>query len=493
MRRAFRWIAPCLLAAPVAADVLVLVDGRVVEERELARAEGGIEVRFPSGTVLVPDALVHLALIEGEPDPAPRDDAEREKYAKGLVPLEGEWVPRKRRDELLARRVAARKAEIADNLAHCEWKDRRRAETKNFRFEYTVPQHVFEGYRDRMEAYYQVFAKEWRIKPPEAGKLSVCFYASPKEFYRTSGADYGVLAYFRFVEPYDLNLFYERLDPTLTEQVLYHEANHYLQKLIDETFSYPHWPGEALAEFYGASLWDPAKQKLTVGLLQEGRLAEIQDDIARGEWMGLGRLIGEELYEHYTWGWSLVYFLMNDPRHQDAFKRFFLGLAGGRDVKRTPMAFGLMTVEPPDVATAFRKYLRVESAKAFAELERDWHRHVEEQLGALSTRGLELAAVKALSTGRKLRAKRLFEEAIAAGSKNPQLFHKYALLLEKDERGKALEMARRTVELDPLTGSYWFALGHLLEKQDRAEAERLKKLAREIDPELGTDSIAWDF
>jgi tetratricopeptide (TPR) repeat protein len=345
-----------------------------------------------------------------------------------------------------------------------------------------------------MEAYYTIFAKDWKIRPSKLGKLSVCFYGTPKEFYRTSGAGYGVLAYFRFVEPYELNLYYERLDETLTEQVLYHEANHYLQKLIDESFSYPHWPGEALAEYYGASLWDPEKKKLTVGLLQEGRLAEVQDDIARGERMGLDKLLSEDMYEHYTWGWTLVYYLMNEPKHQAAFKRFFVGLANGKDVRRSPMAFGLSTVEPKDVAEALRKYLGIQGDKEWRALETDWHRYIDEKmLTGTSKRGLEKAALKALSTGRKLRAKRLFEEAIAAGSLEPQLYHKYAQLLERDDRTKAIEMGKKAVELAPLTGAYWFALGHAFEDKDKAEAERLKKLVVEIDPELDEDSFTWDF
>jgi len=474
-------------------DVLLLTDGRIVQEHALERAEDGIRVTFDSGTVLVPQAIVHLALIEGEPDPEPRDEDERQKYADGLVPYEGDWIPRRRRDDLVARRAAAKKAEIEDNLAHREWKDRRKDESKNFRFEYTVPQHVFENYEERMEAYYQVFAKDWKIRSPKQGKLNVCFYSSPKEFYRTSGAGYGVLAYFKFVEPYDLNLFYDRLDETLTEQVLYHEANHYLQKLIDEGFKYPHFPGESLAEYYGASLWDSDKRKLTVGLLQEGRLAEIQDDIAGGEWWGIQKLLSDDHYEHYTWGWALVYYLMNEPRHADNFKRFVVGLAKGKDVRRSTFGMGLSTVAPADLLEAFQKYLRLDDEKTRA-LERDWHRAIEEQmLPGLSTRGIEKAAFKALSTGRKIRAQRLFQEAVDGGSTNAQLYHKYAGLLEGDQDEQARAMARRATELDPLTGAYWYTLARLVRSSDKAESERLKALAREVDPEFDEGALSFSF
>jgi hypothetical protein len=493
LRALGRTLLACLaLAASVRADVLVLRDGQIFPDHELERAEGGVNVLFPSGKVLVPDALVHLVLLEGEPEPEPGGEEERAKLAKGLVPFEGNWISKKRRDELIAKRVAVRKAEVQDNLAHREWKDRRKVETKNFRFEYTVPQHVFEEYAERMEAYFQAFAKEWRLKPPKDGKPPVCFYSSQKEYYRTSGAPRGAVAYFKYGGGYELNSYYERLDPTYTEQVLFHEANHYLQKLINENFSYPHWPGEALAEYYGASRWDAQAKKLTVGLVQEGRLAEIQDDIAAGEWMPLLRILKDGQYEDYTWGWSLVHFLMNDARHAAAFKRFFLALANAQDVERTS-AGGFATVAPDDLVAAFRKYLGLRSDEQVSALERDWHRFVQETLLAnLSTRGLEMGAFKAMATDRKLRAKRLFQEAIEAGSTNAQLYHKYAQLLLSEDRPKAIENWHRAVELAPLTGSFWFALGGALEKSDPAEAKRLKSLAREIDPELDEGAFDWE-
>ena len=103
--------------------------------------------------------------------------------------------------------------------------------------------------------------------------------------------------------------------------------------------------------------------------------------------------------------------------------------------------------------------------------------------------GLEKGALAALRTDRKLRAKRMFQEAVEAGSTNAFLFHKYATLLCDDEPTKALELWRRAVELAPLTGGYWFALGCGLEGVDAAEATRLKTLAHEIDPELDEDAF----
>ena len=158
MRALYLALSCPLLAAPSVADVLVLKDGTIVQDRPLERSEGGVHVVYPSGKVLVPTELVHVLVVGGVESFQAATDEEREKAARGLVPFEGQWMPAKKRDQLLARRVAEQEAQVRDNLAHREWKDRRRAETRNFRFEYTVPQHVFEAYGERLEAYYQIFA-----------------------------------------------------------------------------------------------------------------------------------------------------------------------------------------------------------------------------------------------------------------------------------------------------------------------------------------------
>ena len=50
--------------------------------------------------------------------------------------------------------------------------------------------------------------------------------------------------------------------------------------LQDLEFSYPHFPGEAIAEYYGSSQYDAKTKKLTTGLILEGRLTEVKNDIA---------------------------------------------------------------------------------------------------------------------------------------------------------------------------------------------------------------------
>ena len=114
---------------------------------------------------------------------------------------------------------------------------------------------------DLFETYFKIFAKEWGVKRGRLGKLKVCFYHDEDYFRQVSGAGYGVLGYFRFVDPIELNVYNIRNDKQETLSVIFHEVNHYLVYLIDPKFDYSPWVNEGLAEYYGSSKWDPVKTK----------------------------------------------------------------------------------------------------------------------------------------------------------------------------------------------------------------------------------------
>ncbi|MCC6409548.1 MAG: hypothetical protein IT453_20485 [Planctomycetes bacterium] len=475
--------------APTAsADLLVLKDGRVIQDQKLARSDGGIAIQYANGDVLVPTALVEDVIIDGEATPPPATAEEQEMAGKGLVRWEGKWIPKKRRDELLAKRTAERKKEVEEIAAHREWAKRRTAKTKHFAFEYTVPQGVFENYAALMEAYFDAFVKDWGLQAPKnLGQLPVCLHIDYDAMVQVGGAGNGVLGYFRFVRPWDLNFFHDRTDPAFTEEVMFHETNHYLQKLLDLEFAMPHFPGESLAEYYGASHWDPVKKKLSTGLLLEGRLCELKLDLQRGEWIGLEQLVStDRMYEHYNWGWSLVYFLMKDPRYQKKFQKFVATLPSGKGIQREVMGVdNLKTVSGAEVWKTFKAELGLKDAAAVTALEKEWHEFVDKKLQLESYRGLETAARQASNNGQPIKAKRLFKEAIERGSTNPLTFHGYAELLARDgEHDQAIELWRKALAIDPLNAECYAAMGRsLLARGDKKEASRLRRLARDIDPD----------
>lgn len=471
------------------ADIVCLKDGRIVNGPSMKVTEGGINVLYENGAVFISSDLIMETIIEGESNFTPTSDFEKKQLEKGLVPFQGEWLTPEKRDRKIEKFLEERKAAIADEEAHRLWRNRRMEKTKHFEFEYTVPQHIFEKYRDLMESYYTSFARQWKVRQPkELGRLKVCFYVDREKFEQIGGAGRGAAGYFRFVPPMELNFYYDRIDPEFTEDVMFHETNHYLTKLINVDFMYPHFPGESLAEFYGASDYDPSTKKLSSGLSQEGRLIEIQSDLAAGKKMELRKLIETDaMYQHYNWGWSFVHFLMNHPKYQKKFQKFVIGLAKGKDVDRVRAGGNLETVRGIEILRIFKKYMGIKKQKDFDRLEIEWHSYLEECLQLASTRGKEKAAVAAVKSSppRKIRAARLFQEAIDEGSTNPLTYYHFAELLSDDgKHEEALKMWHRAIELDPLNPQYYARLGRAVaRKGSKEEGARLMKLAVEIDPD----------
>lgn len=468
------------------ADVLLLKDGRIIDGPKMEWAEKGVSIHFSNGDVFVPEALFEDAIIEGSARPyTPKDDNEKEKIEEGLVPFEGKWMKASRRDDLIKRKLEEKKALIEEIRQRSLWRNRWQEKTKHFEIESTAAPHITEYYRDMMEAYLTEFSKVWRVSQGRLGRLVVCFHGNREKFHQNSGAPGNALGYFRFVDPIELNFFYDRLDPRYSEEVMFHEVNHYLQYLIDPEFSMPHFPGEAIAEYYGASEFDPVKKKLTVGLMQEGRLAGMRNEIDAGKMLGLQKMLETaQMYDHYSWGWSLVHFLMNDKRYRKKFEKWVLALAKAKGIERVPQGAGKTTVPPEEVLRTFMAYLGIRNMDDLAELEKEWHAYVKENLTFVSGRGLEMAARAARREGRPIRAKRLFTEAIATGECGASAYHSLASLVEHDDRAEAVKLWKKAVELDPLEGAYYASLGEALYDQgQKEEGRKLIRLGLELSPE----------
>ena len=483
-------------AAPFAsADMLMLKDGRSIEGVKIEKGDGAYTVHYKNGDVRIPEGLVRDCLVEGEGGYEPRNDEEKAKIAQGLVPFEGKWMKKAERDALVAKRLAEKKKRIEDAKAHREWRHRWMTKGTNFDFEYTIPPEIFESYKNLMETYYTVFTKKWNIqRPPKVGRLKVCFYHDYDSFLQVSGGGYGVLAYYRFMPPRELNFFYDRVAPEFTTAVMFHEANHYLTHLIDLDFDYPHCINEAFAEYYGGSKWDPVKKEMTTGGLQEGRLTEVQTDIQGGEMRSLDKYLTDQLgYEDYTWGWSFVHFMMETPKYASKFQKFYVGLAKGKDVERVPSQGTMRTVQGPEILRVFKKYMGVDDIPA---LEKEWYEYIK-GLKLTTSRGYEEAGFAALGTGQRIKAKRFFKMAVDKGSTNPQLYERYAdVLRSEDHVDEAIPLLKKGIELDPLSASLYLSLGKALRAssrdEDKTEGERMLKLARELDPDNVDLEILFD-
>lgn len=488
--------AACLLAAPAAADVLLLKDGRILDGVALSRADEVVTVHYENGDVAVPEKLIRECVLE-KADEAyePKDEKERKMLDKGYVRFDDKWMSRSRRDKLVQKRLDEHRERIEDMKATREWRNRYTEESEFFVFEANIPRHVFEYFRDLMDTYTREFFKMWKIKKPrDLPKLKVKFFNNYEDFIQITGMSPGVLGFFVIVPPFELNMFYDRLDPRYTEEVMYHEAGHYLQRLVDVDFSYPHWPGESIGEYFAASEWDNEEKTLTFDLLHEGRLAAIQQDIANDKWQGLrDMLVGcnDRNFNDYSWGWSFVHFLMSKPATKKNFQKFIVALARGRDIDRINTSVGrhpLKTVEGDEMLAAFMKYMKIKSEEDLSKWETDWHQYIENDLEISSIRGYEMAAKRAEMSGRTVRATSLYNKAVMAGTDKAVTYHYYARLLEADDDyDNAYKMWSRAVELDPLTPDFYIAWGETLirkgDDEQKEEGKRLLRLAHEIEPD----------
>jgi hypothetical protein len=482
-----------LAGRPAGADVLQLKDGRFVEGVPMERTDAGVTLRFASGEVVVPAAMVQDLYVEREGVYEPKNDEEKAQLEKGLVRHDGKWVPKAERDRLVAKKREAQKKKIEEAKAHREWRNRYKTESKHFRFEYTIPPEIFEGLRDLLEAYYDTFTKKWKIKPDtRIGKPPVCLYHDQEYYYQVSGAPRGAIGYFRFVAPIELDLYYDRNDPRLTLDVLFHEGNHLLTHMIDPTFLYPPWVNESLAEYYGASQWDPATKTMSVGHVQEGRLVVLWDQIAQDKWLGLEEMIRNPSFDaiDYAWGWSFVHFLMETERYSEKFQKFYIGLAKDPKIRRTNSRPGFWDVPASDQIEAFKRYLGVKDLKA---LETEWRDYVKNKLKVETGRGYADAGAWAFRWDMKIKAKRFLQKAVEAGDTNPSTYATFARVhLAHGDAESAWAMYEKAISLDPLNATYYADFGRELSQRPddacKARGKKMLALATEIAPD---DAYVW--
>ena len=415
-------VAAALAPRPAAADSVLLKDGRTLDCPKVEKqGDGSYKLKFGSGEIVLKGDVVREAFTTSASGAyEPKDDAERAKLEKGLVPHEGKWVTKAERDAQVAKRAAEAKKRIDEAKAHREWRNRYKEKTANFEFEYTIPPDIAKGYIDMMETYYAYFTRQFSCARPPKEKLKICFYHDYDTFLEVSGASYGVLAYYRFVAPRELNFYYDRLRPDETTAIMFHEAQHYLSHLFDLKFHIPHNFSESMAEYFGGSKWDRATKKMTTGGLQEGRLTEVQTDIAKGERKSLEKLVKNELgYEDYTWGWTFVHFMMETPKYSKKFQTFYRSLSSAKDIKRVSFQGDMTTIEGPELLRAFKKAMGVDD---LAALEKEWNAYIDTKLKLESVVGFEEAAFAASASNRPLRANRFFKLAVENGSTNPCRF-----------------------------------------------------------------------
>lgn len=490
--------AAALLAAPASADTLVLKDGRFVDGRPVTKVEGGFKVVYPSGDVLVPADMVADYFAEAGTDSyEPTTPQEKEMWAKGLAPWKGQWISKERRAKLLAAEVEAKRKRIEQQRARQEWRNHVAVRTKRFVFRHTLPDDVFAQFQDLFETYYEYFTRFWKIRPgPKFGTPEINIYHNHEYFLQRSGAPRGVVGWY-MPSTRELHFFYDRERVQFTIDVMFHEGNHMLAHMVDEKFWYPWWLGEGLAEYFGASHWDPETKTMTTGHLQSARLAVLHVDIEDNKrWLALEDLIKSDRLGavEYSWTWSLCHFLLSTEKYAECFRKHFLNLARSSAIPKVPGPFPPFRTVAPDVRV--ESLLRDLKVKKLETLQEEWYDYIRSHLNMQRADiDYESAGWMMELYGERRRARDMFRKAIENGSKSAYVHYGYAkLLFSRNRVDTALEHAERAVELDPLHARARALVGScFVSKGSVEEGNRLLALAQEIDPDDPELWLAAEF
>jgi len=477
---------------PARADTLALKDGRFFEGRPVEVKPDGYLIRFEHGSIEVPKDMVESFFSSESGGFVPTTPEEKKRFEKGYVRWNGRWtrisIAERKREEA----IEARRKRMEQMKARRLWRNHAEVETRRFVFRHTLPDEVFQEFQDLFETYYDYFTKYWRFRPsPKFGKVTINIYHNREYFEQVSGAPSGVVGYYVPTER-DLHFYYDRNNKGYTIDVMFHEGNHMLTHMINRDRWYPWWVGEGMAEYFGASEWDPEKKTMKLGRLQAGRLAVLHAQIEEDKWVSLKDLLETNGMGAvgYSWAWSLCHFLLHTSKYERRFKRFFMAI--GRDSSlRTVARFAQIRQLPPtEVVEAFRKYLRVDDLD---ELEEEWYEYIRKNLrldGRADVNWAEAGWIMSLY-GEEAKARLYYKRAIDKGAKSAAPYYGYAeLKLRQNMPGIALKYSKKAVERDPLHARAYALQGRALLRQDSGNEEglRLLELAHEVDPD---DQQIW--
>jgi hypothetical protein len=268
--------------------------------------------------------------------------------------------------------------------------------------------------------------------------------------------------------------------------------------LISPGYRFPNWLNEGLAEYYGASVWDAEKEDLTVGGLLEGRLAGVQADILKDDWVHIEDMMPYPNIpgQYYGWAWTFVHFMMNS-KYEKKFKRLVLGFPRDKSHDRERIQYtGTFAMEfhPPEAQwEIMKRYLRFSSVE---DLEKEWHDYVR-TLEPASPRGFYQAGRRALLEGMPLKAIKMMEMAKEKGYDSPLMYSKLAEAWHKrpkKDKQDRLEHYRQAVahmesavERDPVNPLFHAKFARMLDRAARAAEKGDPRILveRELARELG--------
>ncbi len=488
---AFLAIASSILPAqqdPMIGGSLVMKDGRFIQAPKIKNTPDNYILVYTHGSVVVPKKLVSRAFILDDiGNYKPRNQAEEKKIKKGYILFEGKWISRARLEAIIKKRKAKRLAAIEELKKHSKWRNRYKSQTKHFRFEYNVAPEIARYYMGFFETYWNVFNKRWHIKQPKKlGRLRICIFSNYKEFLRITGMPSGVLGFFRFVEPLEINFFHDSKDIKFILSILLHECNHYFMYLyVRRGVQNPSWVEEGLAEYFGGSKWDPKKKVLIPGQIQEGRLITLRDAMDGNEYLPLEKML--KMYDfsaiHYAWAWSFCHMLFSKKKYAKGFATFIKKLAKDKTLKKEPYPRNPMFfwVKPKVQIALLKKCLKVKDLKA---LEKEWYDYIK-SMKVGSPRGYYRAAQECQRWQRPIRANMYYKKALELDPTYVPVYEGYArFLISQGKFDEAKKIILKGQKYDPINPYLYLLLGKIAkEKESFEKAQKYCNLALEMAPD----------
>lgn len=477
-----------LLAAPSTAfDLVLLKDGRLVEGKLITDgSDGTVVLRLPGADIPISMDLIDKTYIEDLEDYVPKSKKEEEQIKKGRVLFEGSWMSRTRRESKLRERQEAQAAALEQSKLSHDWRNHKTVEKRHLVIRSNCTDEVIEEFGELLEAYYKSFTDYWNIKlAPSEGKEKMNFYLyrTKDDFHRVTQTPPYIGGFFSRADR-ELQLYYDIDDPREAQETLLHEGNHWLTYLIDTGYDYPLWMNEGMAEYYGTAAINE-EGEFELGGLQYGRIVSLRNDETNGNVLGLRDVLLKEKFtaREYAVSWSFVHFLMESEEYGRAFRAFFKGLPGNRDIETVNRSYSNVTgsIKEPNqasLAAALEKQL----GKSIEELEEEWRLHQTQAYGELTANAYFLAAIISARSPLDddehiVKAMEYYQKAVDLGIEQARCYTNYAEMLRKggvDERGytaivaepqpaKAWEMIQRAIELDPVNPlNYTEAAGILI-------------------------------
>ncbi len=487
MRRLITLSIAVLLCAPLSADRLVTLDGRILTVKKARKlADGNYHLTFENGEVLCPEKLVKTVEIEEDmSDYVPQNEDERKKLDQGFVRYRGKWLSKSAYQAELNKEAEERRSRVSEIAAHSEFHSAYEKETKHFRVKTNTSKELADFYGDLLESYYDLMDKRLGINPTPTlsrTKMRVNIYKNYDDWVANNelGAGGGVVGYFFFINE-SLNFFHDYDDPTFTEWVGLHECTHLLTYLIDPQ-AWPAassiWVNEGVADFFGSSeVEKDAKGRIAItpGKLQVDRILTVQQAIEKDEYVRLEDLFRTDRSRffafQYAHAWSFVYFLNNSTKqYEQGFKRFFKDfytIPKGVPYTWEPFpnkAGTAKIMEAEDVRKLLLDALKVKDVES---LEKEWIAFIS----SIKIDGADALFKRAYSALRQGDSKNYeqatkdIEAAISAGFEDPRAYWIRGLLKSWVAKGgvqAGLDDLRKAVEMAPLQATFRYSLGQAL-------------------------------